>query len=267
MNGRSRQGPPFEEVAPSSRAFLVRMFGDEARAWLERVPRLLDAACLHLGVEVVRELPGGLLASTWIVATADGRGAVLKVPSPWGRGEDELAALRVWAGRGAPAILAHDPATGARLLERIEPGSHAVGAGAAEVAAVLTLLHQGPSAGLPTLEETVARRLDRAEEEGRATPERLSWARTALQRRCDRARERVLLHGDFDHRNLLVCRQRGLCAIDPLPCVGDPAYDAGYWAQAAGLPGRRLRVEGIAEAAGFEVERVRDWCAIVAVHG
>jgi streptomycin 6-kinase len=77
----------------------------------------------------------------------------------------------------------------------------------------------------------------------------------------------MLVHGDFDDRNLLVCARRGLCAIDPLPCAGDPAYDAGYWVHANRRPGRRARLDAIVAATGLDRERVRDWAAVVGVHG
>jgi streptomycin 6-kinase len=31
----------------------------------------------------------------------------------------------------------------------------------------------------------------------------------------------------IENKNILVCQKRGLVVIDPLPCIGDPAYDAG----------------------------------------
>ncbi len=77
----------------------------------------------------------------------------------------------------------------------------------------------------------------------------------------------MLLHGDFDERNLLVCASRGLCAVDPLPCVGDPAYDAAYWVHANRRSGRRARLEGILAATGLPRGRVRDWAGVIAVHG
>ena len=44
------------------------------------------------------------------------------------------------------------------------------------------------------------------------------------------AGETVLLHGDLHPGNVLEGgRQRGLTAIDPRPCAGDPAYDAADW--------------------------------------
>jgi streptomycin 6-kinase len=37
---------------------------------------------------------------------------------------------------------------------------------------------------------------------------------------------RVLLHGDLHHKNILSAEREPWLAIDPLPRVGDPAYDA-----------------------------------------
>ena len=77
----------------------------------------------------------------------------------------------------------------------------------------------------------------------------------------------VIVHGDFDERNLLLCSRRGLCAIDPLPCSGDGAYDAAYWVHANRRPGRRARFDGIVGAGGYDPSRLRDWCGVIGVHG
>lgn len=71
----------------------------------------------------------------------------------------------------------------------------------------------------------------------------------------------------FDEHNILVCERRGLCAVDPLPCAGDPAYDAGYWVHGERRPGRRARLDAIVAATRLERARVRDWAAVVGVHG
>ena len=107
----------------------------------------------------------------------------------------------------------------------------------------------------------------RAVVERRANDDRARWALAAIEQLEAEPVAPVLVHGDFDWRNLLHCNRRGLAAIDPLACAGDAAYDAGYWAQAAGDPGRRARTTAIADALGLEVRRVRAWCAVVAVHG
>jgi streptomycin 6-kinase len=259
-----------EVVQPGFRAFVARIGGDEGRAWIATVPDRLAAAAGLWGLEVGPELPGGLLACVVEATTADGREVVLKLPSPWARGSDEARGLRAWAGRGAPELLAEDDALGALLLERIRPGGHPHDLEADAVGRLLGLLHVPPAAGLPSLGAVVAARLDTAEADRRPTPQRLAWARHALARLEREPPPSVLVHGDLDERNLLLCARRGICAIDPLPCAGDPLYDAAYWVHGNGRRGRRARFDALAGVLGLgegERRRLRDWCGVVAVHG
>jgi streptomycin 6-kinase len=92
-------------------------------------------------------------------------------------------------------------------------------------------------------------------------------AGSALERLLAEAPPPVLLHGAFDAHALVHCARRGLCAIDPVPCAGDPAYDAGSWIHGGGRPGRRARFDALAAATGLDRGRLRDWCGVVAVHG
>lgn len=261
---------PGELVQPGFRAFVARIGGADGRAWIATLPVRLDELASAWGLTLGSELPGGLLACVVEATTADGADAVLKLPSPWACVADELASLRLWQGRGAPSLLAADEERGALLLERIRPGGLALDATAEDVAALLDLLHVTAAHGLPQLELKVRRRLERAVAEGRARGRRLEWAWDALARLAVGAPAPVLVHGDFDERNLLCCGRRGLCAIDPLPAVGDGAYDAAYWVHANGRPGRRARFDAMATALCLDHDgraRLRDWCGIVAVHG
>ena len=133
--------------------------------------------------------------------------------------------------------------------------------------ALLRQLQRPADARLRPLVDVARRRLDRAEREGRAAGARLAWARAAVERLAEDEPAAVIVHGDFDERNLLTCRRRGLCAIDPLPCAGDGTYDAAYWVHANRRPGRRARFDRIAAAMGLDRGRLRDWCAVIAVHG
>lgn len=256
-----------EVVEPSFRAFVARQFGARGRAWLDALPDLVEQLGREWDLEVGPELPGGLLSYVAGTRNLDGRDAVLKIGAPWSRSLDELAALRAWAGSGAPAVLRVDEAHAAVLLERIRPGHSAADAGAADVARLLAALHIPAPAGLPPLGEVVRRRLANAAAERRASAEQVARAMRKVDELEAARVQDVLVHGDFDERNLLACDRRGLAAIDPLPCVGDPAYDAAYWAHANRRPGVRERRLAIAEAAGLDERRVRLWGEIVAVHG
>jgi streptomycin 6-kinase len=254
-------------VAETSEAFLARHFGDEGRAWLATVPALLEQLAAEWELTLGPPLRGGLLAVVREATTAEGERVVLKLASRWDRPVDEIACLEAWAGGAAPRLLGADRERGALLLERIEPGDRARDADAVEVANVLQRLHRPPLEGMRTLGDVARRRLARAVVRQRANDARVRWALAAIERLEADPPAPVLLHGDCEWRNLLRCRRRGLAVIDPLPCAGDPAYDAGYWAYAAGDRGRRARTTAIAEALDLDVRRVRAWCGVVAVHG
>jgi len=260
---RSRRA---EAVPEGFRAFVVRTFGDEGRGWLERLPAVLAELSERWQLELGPELPGGLLACVRAATMADGTSAVLKIarsPST----TDEIAGLRAWGGRGAPELYAADESLSALLLERIEPGTHPESASADAVAELLRTLRAVPPAGLPPLAENVRQRVEDAVRDGRASEQKGLWAIETISRLEEEAPTPALVHGDFDERNFLRCARRGLAAIDPIPCSGDPAYDAGTWVHGNRRPGRRARLDAIVAATGLPRERVRDWAAVVAVHG
>jgi streptomycin 6-kinase len=255
-----------ELVHETFRAFVTRQFGAAGRAWLDSLPKARAAAAAEWELEIGRELNGGVLAWVLDARTADGRDVVLKLAGPWDRPRDEIVALRRWAGGPTPRLLHADPDRGALLLERIRPATPADDAAVADVARLLGALHVEPPS-VPPLADVVRERLTLAVEQERARPERAATALDTLEKLEHTAPPPRLLHGDFDERNLLQCERRGLVAIDPLPAVGDPAYDAAYWAHANRRPGARERAEAIAAELGIDPLRVRRWLGVVAVHG
>jgi hypothetical protein len=138
------------------------------------------------------------------------------------------------------------------LLARIRPGTHSPGGDdpvAVNVAAgLLSSLHRvNPGTfPFPALEKIYVRMADRARSDaeyeqrtrgdparGAAGVQRLEAARAAARDLCATTGRTVLLHGDFLDKNLLWDGARYL-AIDPIPCIGDPCADAGFFA--AGHP-------------------------------
>jgi streptomycin 6-kinase len=256
-----------ELVHETFRAFVARQFGVAGRAWLDALPKTLAAVTSEWELELGEELTGGVLACVVRARSALGEEVVLKLGGPWDRPRDEIACLRRWGGRGAPRLLHADPYRGAFVLELIRPATIAGDATAQEAAAVLEHLHVEPPDDLPALVDVVRSRVEQAVEQGRSRPEAAAKALASVERLQQEAPPSVLLHGDFDERNLLRCNERGLAAIDPLPAVGDPAYDAAYWAHANRRTGKRERVEAIARAMGLDTKRVRRWGAVISVHG
>ena len=243
-------------------------------------------ACKHrwqLGDE--RPLGGGLASAVFACTTAAGNEVVVKLPATGRQARAEAAALTAWERtRAAVQLLDTDFTQGALLLVRIRPGTHLRGNGdtaATEIAAgLLTRLHQAPAGGFPfpDLLQIYLRAEQRSREDacyerrvsgdstlGEAGLARLGDARSAAERLCASTQRTVLLHGDFLDKNLLSDGSSYL-AIDPIPCIGDPCSDAGFFA--AGHPpatGILHRAAAIAALMRLDRHRARRWAAIWAV--
>jgi streptomycin 6-kinase len=264
--------------------FVARHFGAQGRVWLDQLPARVERYAREWRLQVEQHLVGGLLSCCLAVRISDGTPAVLKLDGPWTPGEPEIRALGFWDGKAAPALLRSDAVGGALLLERIEPGSMFEGgatpADATRVAKLLRTLHAArPTVALaaefPSLAEVVEMLITTAGDEAEA---RSHAEAVALQPTLERARrtgarlfdawdgDAALLHGDLENKNILICRKRGLVAIDPFPCIGDRAYDAGYWAATAPPDERReQRCRLLAEALDLDPQRVRLWASVAAL--
>jgi streptomycin 6-kinase len=76
----------------------------------------------------------------------------------------------------------------------------------------------------------------------------------------------VLLHGDLHLGNVTGGGPaRGLVAIDPRACTGDPCFDAvDYTLDGAGQDGASNPSGALAPAAGLDPDRLYDWCRAIA---
>lgn len=187
--------------------------------------------------------------------------------------------LRRFATSGrVPSVLAADEAAGALVLEEIAPGTPAAdispAALPAQWAELLAALHGVAVPPLPTrvlrgrCEEAFVRVGKRLSEPAvRARMDVTVWDRAI--RRCERLlateTSTVLLHGDLHLGNVLDGGQRGLMAIDPKACVGDPCFDAvDYVLAAAGLEGVDTRCARVAAACGLDGDRLHAWSQVIA---
>jgi streptomycin 6-kinase len=178
-------------------------------------------------------------------------------------------------GAGPHPVLSVDERVGALLLEAIEPGTPLdVSGGYPSLDTTVELLRSLHDAGAPwptypTLSERVdhlfdssARLLDREPELAAVvSPGLYERGRHLAARLAKTVGPVVLLHGDLTPSNLLDGGEpRGLVAIDPAPCLGDPAFDALdliMW-QADDRDIVLARAEELAVALGFEPRRLHD---------
>jgi streptomycin 6-kinase len=170
---------------------------------------------------------------------------------------------------------------GALLLEAIEPGTPLVVSAAypdlERIAELLRSLHTSsvPDPSYPTVTQRVAYLFDSSVRLYDCQPELTALVPPELYERGHRLATRlaqdawpiVLLHGDLTPSNILDgSAERGLVAIDPAPCLGDPAFDAVdliCW-QADDLATIQARAERLAAATGTHPERLVGWCTAFA---
>ena len=212
----------------------VENWGAAGERWLATLPALVDAVAAGWGLRIGRPLP---MTFHWVAAVvrADGSPAVLKLGVPDGHLGPEAEALRLFDGRGATRLLAEDPARGALLIERADPGTPVAGLADDERATAALIevgrrLHRVPPAGctlphLRTLRGGFTRYLAAA---GGPIPRRMvQRAAELFDDLCATAPRETVLHGDLHHGNVLRAGREPWLAIDPHGFVGDPGYDGG----------------------------------------
>lgn len=225
---------------PHLREALEYVFGAAGSDWLDQLPRLLATLVDQWDLELDHALSEGQMSYCASgVERSSGSAIVLKAsPSP-ATATREIDALEYWAGRGTPRVLHSDPARGAFAMQRILPGTPWRRHNEPKDEQVLTLLrelHRAPAEpprSALTFRENVNLRASWADERFadpscRQQRRDLELARAAFAYLHATALRIVLLHGDFQGKNVLHGTD-GLVTIDPLPTIGDPQFDQVFW--------------------------------------
>jgi streptomycin 6-kinase len=261
-------------------ADLVERCGPGARGWPSEAPALAARLAGRWGLALGEAFAGGAYAVAFRCRWPDGTPAVLKLSPDRAQLTEQARMLRVFAPSGrVPAVLATDADLGAMVMEEIRPGTEAGPLSSASVpgrwAELLAALHVvTPPDGWPgdlrgRCEEAfdrVGRKLSDpavGERIGQAT-----WRRAirGCEKLLDLQASSVLLHGDLHLGNALDGGpSRGLVAIDPKACIGDPCFDAVHYVVAgAGHEDVEARCQLVATACGLDGDRLFAWSRVVA---
>lgn len=262
------------------RVRLVDRFGPGAAGWLADVPALAARLAARWGLGLGEVFASGAASVVLRCRWPDGTPAVLKLSPDRTLLTKQAEMLRVFAASGrVPAVLATDPGAGAMVLEEIRPGTEAEDLPQTSLprlwGELLAALHAvAPPADWPwdlrgRFDESFAR-IGRklADPAIGARIGQATWHRAI--RRCgellDTQDTVVLLHGDLHLGNALDGGpSRGLVAIDPKACLGDPCFDAvDYVVAGAGLEGVETRCRRVAAACGLDGDRLYAWSRVVA---
>lgn len=266
------------QQVPAGLARTVReVWGAGGEAWLTAFPSLM-ARCAEEW-EITIGLPFPDLTYNFVAPAlrADGAHVVLKLGVPDRELVSGAAALQAFDGGGAARLLAADLERGALLLERVEPGAPLSDvpdeAWANGVAAdvLRRLWRPAPAdATLIRVEEWAGgfARLRRRYDGGSGPlPARLvDRAERVYADLSASTGERMLLHGDLHHGNILASRRDAWLAIDPKGLIGERAYDAAWLLLdrpdallADPDPVRRMARRLDLLAAALDLDRTRLW--------
>ena len=215
----------------------VSLRGEAGLAWLNRLPALTDEISHRWSLEVGSPFPN--LSYNWVAPALceDGAQAVLKLSFPGDKEfETEAAALAAFDGRGICRLLGLDLTLGAMLLERLQPGTPLTAIeddeeATAVAAGVMKNLRRPapPDHGFPPVSDW-ARGFDRLRRrfDGGTGPMPgglVGDAETLFAELLASEGERLLLHGDLHHGNILSAGGGSWLAIDPKGVVGEAAYE------------------------------------------
>ncbi|MBA2726082.1 MAG: phosphotransferase [Actinobacteria bacterium] len=245
-----------------------------ARQWLLTIPDRLQQAAIRWRLEIGERLGTGNTSRVFGCIDDRRRTLVLKLAPPETRPDLEAAALAMWAGRGCVRLIDFVENIGL-LLERVVPATQlppGEDQTAIDQVAIplmeLHAVHLPASHPFPTQFEFLDVWLDRARvnaKRGTAGLRLLDQAREAAGRLCSESTSVVLLHGDFIDKNLLF-DGAGYLAVDPIPRIGDPCSDVGFYAAyhpPASRIGRRAR--SLAARCDLDGARAARWAAVWAV--
>lgn len=261
---------------------LSRRYGPDVASWCHGLPEVLQDLADRWRIVPGTVVERGSVSAVFNCHSADGLPAILKISPDRERIRAEADALGSWHTQHVPAVLASDTDRGALLIEAIQPGTALDESGRspapADLAALMGALHtQGPprSSSRPLLS-----RVDSLFESGTANyrrrPDLADLVPKQLYEQGRRSAEaltrhppipEVVLHGDLTPANVLDGgADRGLVAVDPTPCWGDPAFDAVdllFW-QTTDDATLTQRIHELNELTDLPEARLLGWCAAFA---
>lgn len=264
---------------------MLNLYAERGRAWLDALPALVAECAERWSLEIQPPFP--YLSYNYVLpaTAADGQEVVLKLGVPHEELTTEIDALRIFDGRGIAQLFFGDAERGILLLERLRPGEMLLtltdDGHATEIAAdvMQTLWQPAPAHHrfqvVWDLVDEMRATLDAFPNGIGPFPRPIvERARRLAQELAAAPHEEMLLHGDFQHFNVLTASRAPWLAIDPKGRVGERGFEVGALllnpdldhfnaAELKSLLARRIAI--LAERLGLPRERLLAWGIVFAM--
>ena len=244
----------------------------EGRAWLARLPGLVDASAAAWSLTLAEPFPYAFASLAFPAVRPDGSPAVLKIAFPDRESEHEAAALELLDGDGSVRLLAFDADSRALLLERAEPGT--------------PLKELEPDRALDVLIDLLPRLWKPAGAPFRSLADEAAWWAGSLPGDYERAGrpfdprileaaleaiaklsgsqgEQVLVNQDMHADNVVRARREPWLLIDPKPLTGEREFGIAAIVRGHELGhGREAvlhRLDRLCRELHLDRERARGW--------
>ncbi|MFD9404055.1 aminoglycoside phosphotransferase family protein [Streptomyces sp. NPDC060011] len=269
------------EIPAGCRRRLLAHYGPAAQRWLDAAPGRLARAAERWKLSLVSYHDAGHAS---VIATAtclDGCPLLLKAWFDPTRYRREVDALRLWSGGPTVGVVeaADDLAVAALELVGGQPGGAEWPRREIQVvAAALQGLHvfgqrRRRPESLPRLADYLAQEI-RPRIEWRLQKVGLGGWRSLVEAGRPAAdleegpRRATVLHADLYRENVLFDRLGHPRLIDPLPMVGDPAFDWAFWTVYYDLGrGTDRRLATASRVSRIPVPVLAPWCRLLGVDG
>ncbi len=258
---------------------LAKYFAPHGDGWLQALPDLLAECEARWSMTIHPPFPNLSINYVAPATLADGTLAVFKAGVPGTRELlSEMEALRLCDGVGMARLLRADPERGVMLLERVQPGTplrEAVADDDAATRIVAQTMQQiwrplPADHGLIPVESYAGGLTElRTEFDGSTGPLPVRLVEIAERLFADlfaSLGQRVLVHGDFHHDNILR-HKNGWRVIDPKGLAGEAEYEVGVLfynpigintrPDLEQIQARRLAI--LHEILGFDRQRMIAW--------
>jgi streptomycin 6-kinase len=223
-------------IPPRLQETIVGVHGERGTAWLDMLPETMRTCKQRWCVQLDAPFPNLTFHLVLSALRKDGTRVVLKLGVPSKEFSNEIRALHHFNGQAMVALLDYDEQIGCMVLEHLTPGTPLSKIDDDEEAThifteVVNSMKRTPpvQTDFPTLEQWAtgfARLRSRFEGgTGPLPPGMVERAETLYQHLLQTTTDRILLHGDLHHDNIL---RNGAAwtAIDPKGVMGDPCFEA-----------------------------------------